>query len=65
MITNKINWILKIILENNKQNKYLHGNQLKVNLYKIKTFLIIINTPIVIMIIKNQPEVKYIKDILK
>ena len=62
MITNKINWILKIILENNKQNKYLHGNQLKVNLYKIKTFLIIINTPIVIMIIKNQPEVKYIKD---
>ena len=62
MITNKINWILKIILENNKQNKYLHGNQFKVNLYKIKTFLIIINTPIVIMIIKNQPEVKYIKD---
>ena len=62
MITNKINWILKIILENNKQNNYLHGNQLKVNLYKIKTFLIIINTPIVIMIIKNQPEVKYIKD---
>lgn len=62
MITNKINWILKIILENNKQNKYLHGNQLKVNLYKTKTFLIIINTPIVIMIIKNQPEVKYIKD---
>ena len=62
MITNKINWILKIILENNKQNNYLHGNQLKVNLYKTKTFLIIINTPIVIMIIKNQPEVKYIKD---
>ena len=62
MKTNKKNRFRKIIFQKNRQNKYLPGNLSKVNLFMIKILQIFINIQIILLIIKNQLEAKFIKD---
>ena len=62
MTTNKKNRFRKIIFQKNQQNKCLPGNLSKVNLFMIKILQIFINIKIILLIIKNQLEAKFIKD---